>query len=140
MRAARRLNDGMGAYVANQTIKYMNKQGVLVKDAKILILGFTFKENCPDTRNTKVVDIYRTLEEYTPNITVFDPWADPAKVQKEYGVAITSGAVGGQYDAIILAVAHDEFKAMDVASLVRPDGVIYDVKGILPRDIVDGRL
>ena len=140
MRAARRLNDGMGAYVANQTIRCMNKKGVLVKDARILILGFTFKENCPDTRNTKVVDIYRTLEEYTPNITVFDPWADPVKVQKEYGIAITSGAVGGPYDAIILAVAHDEFKAMDVASLVRPDGVIYDVKGILPRDIIDGRL
>lgn len=140
MRAARRLNDGMGAYVANQTIRCMNKKGVLVKDARILILGFTFKENCPDTRNTKVVDIYRTLEEYTPNITVFDPWADPAKVQKEYGIAITSGEVGGPYDAIILAVAHDEFKAMDVASLVRPGGVIYDVKGILPRDIVDGRL
>ena len=140
MRAARRLNDGMGAYVANQTIRCMNKKGVLVKDARILILGFTFKENCPDTRNTKVVDIYRTLEEYTPNITVFDPWADPAKVQKEYGVAITSGEVGGPYDAVILAVAHDEFKAMDVASLVRPGGVIYDVKGILPRDIIDGRL
>ena len=140
MRAARRLNDGMGAYVANQTIKCMNKKGVLVKDAKILILGITFKENCPDIRNTKVVDIYRTLEEYTSNITVYDPWADPAKVKKEYGIDILSREVGGQYDAIILAVAHDEFKNLDVRNLVRDGGVIYDVKGVLPRTIVDGRL
>ena len=91
MRAARRLNDGMGAYVANQTIKCMNKKGVMVKDAKILILGFTFKENCPDIRNTKVVDIYRTLEEYTNNIIVYDPWADPARVEREYKIRVESG-------------------------------------------------
>lgn len=143
MRAARRLNDGMGAYVANQTIKCMNKKGVLVKDAKILILGITFKENCPDIRNTKVVDIYRTLEEYTPNITVFDPWADPEKVKTEYDITVNSqlSTVNSQsFDAVILAVAHDEFKALDVSQLVRPGGVIYDVKGVLPRDIIDGRL
>jgi UDP-N-acetyl-D-galactosamine dehydrogenase len=154
MRAARRLNDGMGAYVANQTIKCMNKKGVLVKDAKILILGITFKENCPDIRNTKVVDIYRTLEEYTRNITVYDPWANPEKVKKEYGVEIAPRcylpSVGEglrrslltphSFDAVILAVAHDEFKALDVKSLIRDGGVIYDVKGVLPRDIVDGRL
>ncbi len=143
MRAARRLNDGMGDYVANQTIKFMNKKGVLVKDAKILILGITFKENCPDIRNTKVVDIYRSLQEYTQNITVYDPWANPARVEKEYGIRVKSEELGvrsERFDAIILAVAHDQFREMDVKSLVKPNGVVYDVKGVLPRDIIDGRL
>ncbi len=150
MRAARRLNDGMGDYVANQTIKCMNKKGVLVKDSKILILGITFKENCPDIRNTKVVDIYRSLEEYTHNITVYDPWADSNRVEMEYGIKVTSHLspltsnlsplTSHLYDAVILAVAHDEFKSLDVKSLLKPNGVIYDVKGFLPRDIVDGRL
>jgi UDP-N-acetyl-D-galactosamine dehydrogenase len=140
MRAARRLNDGMGAYVASQTIKCMNKKGVLVKDAKILILGITFKENCPDIRNTKVVDIYRSLEEYTQNITVYDPWADPKRVEHEYGVAITGSLPCEQFDAVILAVAHDQFKTLDVSKLVRPGGVVYDVKGVLPRIAIDARL
>ena len=140
MRASRRLNDGMGAYVANQTIKYMNKKGVLVKNAKILILGITFKENCPDIRNTKVVDIYHTLHEYTPNITVFDPWADAEHVFQEYGVTVTNEKPNEQYDAVILAVAHKEFLEMDVKAFAKEGGVIYDVKGILPRDIIDGRL
>jgi UDP-N-acetyl-D-galactosamine dehydrogenase len=144
MSNARRLNDGMGAYVANQTIKLMNKKGVLVKDSKILILGVTFKENCPDIRNTKVVDIYHTLREYTPNIAIYDPWADPEHVLHEYGVEVTrSGSQvikQSNYDAVILAVAHNEFLEMDVRSLVKGGGVIYDVKGILPRDVIDGRL
>ena len=140
MRASRRLNDGMGAYVANQTIKYMNKKGVLVKNAKILILGITFKENCPDIRNTKVVDIYNTLREYTPNITVFDPWANTEHVFQEYGVTVTNEKPNEQYDAVILAVAHKEFLDMDVKAFAKEGGVIYDVKGILPRDIIDGRL
>ncbi len=143
MRAARRLNDGMGAYVANQTIKCMNKKGVLVKDAKILILGITFKENCPDIRNTKVVDIYRSLEEYTRNITVYDPWADPTRVEKEYGIRVKSLELrdeSGTFDAVILAVAHDQFKDLDVKALVKPNGVIYDVKGVLPRNVIDSRL
>ena len=140
MRASRRLNDGMGAYVANQTIKYMNKKGVLVKNAKILILGITFKENCPDIRNTKVVDIYHTLREYTPNITVFDPWANTEHVFQEYGVTVTNEKPNEQYDAVILAVAHNEFLDMDVKAFAKEGGVIYDVKGILPRDIIDGRL
>jgi UDP-N-acetyl-D-galactosamine dehydrogenase len=140
MRAARRLNDGMGAYVANQTIMCMNKKGVLVKDAKILILGVTFKENCPDIRNTKVVDIYHTLREYTSNITIYDPWADAQHVQHEYGVSVTKEVPQDQYDAVILAVAHNEFMGMDVKTLLKENGVIYDVKGILPRDIIDGRL
>jgi UDP-N-acetyl-D-galactosamine dehydrogenase len=140
MHASRRLNDGMGAYVANQTIKCMNKKGVMVKNAKILILGITFKENCPDIRNTKVVDIYHTLREYTPNITVYDPWANAEHVFQEYGVTVTNEAPTTQFDAVILAVAHKEFLDMDVKGYAKDGGVIYDVKGILPRDIIDGRL
>ncbi len=140
MSNARRLNDGMGSYVANQVIKLMNKKGVMVKDAKILILGFTFKENCPDTRNTKVVDIYRTLEEYTKNITVFDPWVDAERVKKEYGVEVKKRLPAKEYDVCILAVAHDKFKTIDVRRVVRQGGVVYDVKGMLDRAAVDGRL
>ena len=141
MHSARRLNDGMGAYVTEQTVKCMNKKGVIVKDAKILLLGITFKENCPDVRNTKIVDIYHTLEEYTKNITVFDPWANGDHVKHEYGLDIVNELPAGEkYDAVILGVAHKEFLELDVKSLVKEGGVIYDVKGILPRDIVDGRL
>lgn len=141
MFAARRLNDGMGAYVAEQTIKCMNKKGVLVKDSNILILGITFKENCPDVRNTKIVDIYHTLSDYTSNITIFDPWADAARVKAEYGISIVRNLPEGEvYDAVILGVAHKQFLDIDVKSLLKENGVIYDVKGILPRSIVDGRL
>lgn len=141
MFSARRLNDGMGAYVANQTIKAMNKKGAKVKDAKILILGITFKENCPDVRNTKIVDIFNTLEEYTPNITVYDPWANPEHVKHEYGIEITSDAnkvLATKYDAIILAVAHDQFKALDIRSMLsnNEEGVVYDVKGIDRKSVV----
>lgn len=140
MRASRRLNDGMGAYVANQTIKCMNKKGVMVKDAKILILGITFKENCPDIRNTKIVDIYHTLAEYTHNITIYDPWASKEKVMHEYGIEVTNELPKDQFDAIILGVAHNNFLELDVKSLVKANGVIYDVKGVLPRNVIDGRL
>ena len=140
MSNARRLNDGMGDYVANQTIKLMNKKGVLVKDAKILILGITFKENCPDIRNTKVVDIYNTLKEYTNNIVVYDPWANKDAVEHEYQVPVTNEKPVDKYDAVILAVAHREFLEMDIKGLVKKIGVVYDVKGVLPRNIVDCRL
>ena len=140
MHASRRLNDGMGAYVANQTIKCMNKKGVMVKDAKILILGITFKENCPDIRNTKIVDIYHTLQEYTHNITVFDPWANAAHVKEEYGIDVTNTLPNEKFDTVIMAVAHKEFLQLNIKALVKENGVIYDVKGILPRDIIDGRL
>lgn len=140
MSNARRLNDGMGAYVANQTIKAMNKKGVMVKDANILILGITFKENCPDIRNTKVVDIFHTLQEYTSNVTVYDPWADVESVKHEYGIDIVSNLPKRKYDAVILAVAHKEFLNLDIKSLVKEVGVVYDVKGILDRNIIDGRL
>ena len=140
MSSARRLNDGMGEYVANRTIKAMNKKGVMVKDSKILILGITFKENCPDIRNTKVVDIYHTLQEYTDNITVYDPWAKESEVEHEYGIKTTKVLPSGKFDAVILAVAHKEFERLDIASMLEKVGVVYDVKGVLSRDIVDDRL
>ena len=144
MSAARRLNDGMGDYVANQVIKLMNKKGVLVKDAKILLLGITFKENCPDIRNTKIVDIYSTLHEYTPNITVYDPWANADKVKHEYNIELTKNNfedLKGKFDAVILGVAHSAFKQFDVRALLSSkNGVVYDVKGVLDRSVIDGRL
>lgn len=140
MFSARRLNDGMGEYVAQQTIKCMNKKGVMVKDANILLLGITFKENCPDIRNTKIVDIYNTLAEYSPNITVYDPWANWETVKHEYGINIVRELPTEQFDVVILCVAHNQFLNLNVKNLVKDGGVIYDIKGLLPRDIVDGRL
>ena len=141
MSSARRLNDGMGEYVAHQVIKLMNKKGVLVKDANILLLGITFKENCPDIRNTKIVDIYSTLSEYTNNIAIYDPWADKAEVKHEYQIEISNTLdATKKYDAIILGVAHKEFLEIDIPSLLNENGVVYDVKGILDRTIIDGRL
>lgn len=144
MTAARRLNDGMGDYVANQVIKLMNKKGVLVKDSKILVLGFAFKENCPDIRNTKVIDIISTLKEYTNDITVFDPWANPNKTEKEYGVTLTDKTLqdfNKQFDAVILAVSHKEFEQINPRTYLRiSNGVVYDVKGFFDRTLIDGRL
>ena len=145
MFSSRRLNDGMGAYVAEQTIKCMNRKGVMVKDARILILGITFKENCPDIRNTKIVDIYNTLSEYSGKITVYDPWADPAKVKKEYGIDVCNEnleSLKGKFDTVILAVAHRQFDSLNAREfLENPEtGVVYDVKGVLDRSTVDARL
>lgn len=145
MFSARRLNDGMGEYVASQTIKAMNLKGVMVKDARILLLGFTFKENCPDVRNTKIIDIYNSLKEYTDNITIYDPWASADKVKHEYGVEITGSNpenLAGKYDAVIMCVAHSDFAEMDMRSFLadREKGVVYDVKGTVPREQVDARL
>lgn len=140
MSSARRLNDGMGDYVANQVIKLMNKKGVLVKDSNILLLGFTFKENCPDIRNTKIIDIYTTLSEYTNHISVFDPWANPIHVLKEYGIELEEKLVLAEYDAVILAVGHDMFRELEINSLCKKNAVIFDVKGFLDRDLIDGRL
>ena len=141
MSSARRLNDGMGTYVAQQLVHHMNIKGVPVKDARILILGFAFKENCPDTRNTKVADIYHTLNEYTDRITIVDPWVDPLKVADNYGISVVSSVPDGEvFDAAILAVAHSQFAAIDIRKLVPRPGVVYDVKGFLPRNDVDARL
>ena len=141
MTNARQLNDGMGDYVGAQVIKLMNKKGILVKDAKILILGITFKENCPDIRNTKVVDIYHTLSEYTNNITIFDPWANKENVNRAYGLDITNVMpTENDFDVILLAVSHKDFLTLDLRSSLNKNGIIYDVKGVLDRNIVDGRL
>ena len=143
MSNARRLNNSMGAYVANQTIKQMNLKGVPVKNARILILGFTFKENCPDIRNTKVIDIYHTLHEYTPNITVLDPWVNPERARAEYGIEVVNQLPENKnhsFDAVILAVAHNEFSSVDVRALAPQPAVVYDVKGVLPRNMIDARL
>ena len=141
MTNARQLNDGMGDYVGAQVIKLMNKKGILVKDAKILILGITFKENCPDIRNTKVVDIYHTLSEYTNNITIFDPWANKENVNRAYGLDITNVMPSeNDFDVIILAVSHKDFLKLDLRSSLNKNGIIYDVKGVLDRNIIDGRL
>ena len=142
MTNARRLNDGMGDYVANQVIRCMNKKGVMVKDARILILGVTFKENCPDVRNTKVVDIYHTLCEYTSNITIYDPWADAERVMSEYHIEISNELPDDHFDVVLLAVAHDCFKNLSLRSLLIDEnkGVVYDVKGVVDRKDIDGRL
>ena len=140
MSAARYLNDSMGDYVAHQVIKCMNKKGVLVKDANILILGVTFKEDCPDIRNTKVIDIYSALREYTANITVYDPWANKEEVKREYGVAIENEQPAGKYDVIILAVAHQAFLAIPLNDLLNEVNIVYDVKGFLKKEMVDARL
>ena len=144
--AGRRINDGMGAYVADQTIKLMLKKGIQVLGSHILIMGFTFKENCPDVRNTRVIDIYRALQEYHVHITVYDPWANPEVVKREYGIDIISITSHlsplTSYDAAIVAVGHRQFRQqeVDISQLLKPNHVIYDVKAILPREMVDGRL
>lgn len=128
--AGRRMNDSMGEYVAQRTIKCMIKKGISIKGSDILILGFTFKENCPDVRNTKVVDIVTALQDYDTNVDIYDPWANPEIVNHEYGLVTTNTLPSKKYDAVVFAVAHDEFKALDVNSLISSNGVIYDVKGI----------
>lgn len=138
--AGRRMNDGMGEYVANQVIKLMLQKGITVLNSNIVILGFTFKENCPDVRNTKIVDIVKALKEYNLNITIYDPWATPAVAMHEYGLEVINELPTAKFDAAIMAVAHNELKNLDVKSFVKDNSVIYDVKGILPKELVDGRL
>ena len=138
--AGRRMNDGMGEYVATETVKLMLKKGLQVLDSHILILGFTFKENCPDVRNTKVIDIYRALKEYNVNVTVYDPWANPEIVRHEYGIEVTNELPADKFDTAILAVAHRKFEDLDVRSLLEDRHVIFDVKAFLDRKIIDGRL
>jgi len=138
--AGRRLNDGMGEYVAQEVVKLMVKKDIPVKNANVLVLGITFKENCPDVRNTKVVDVLNALKDYDVNITIYDPWANPSEVKHEYGWDSVKelGAVNN-CDAIILAVAHDKFKELDLKSICKKNKVIYDVKGVLG-NLADGRL
>lgn len=139
--AGRRMNDGMGAYVADRVIKLMLKKGIQVLGSHIIIFGFTFKENCPDVRNTKVVDIVKALREYNLNITIFDPWANPAAVKSEYGLDVVNELPKDEkFDAAIAAVAHREFEGMDITSVLKPKHVIFDVKATRLRTAVDGRL
>lgn len=139
--AGRRINDGMGEYVADQVIKLMLKKGIQVLGSNVLVLGFTFKENCPDVRNTKVIDIVTTLQEYNANVIVHDPWANPVIAKDEYGIELQNQIPKGiKYDAIILAVAHDEFKRLDLDSFTNGNRVVYDVKGILSTRAIDGKL
>jgi len=136
--AGRRLNDNMGIYVANQVIKLMIKKGQKINGAEVLILGITFKENCPDIRNSRVIDVIEELKDFGVNITIRDPWADTIEVKKEYGLDLIENNKLDNYDAIILAVAHDEFKKLDLKSNDRQ--VLFDIKSIVDSSNVDGRL
>jgi len=138
--AGRRMNDSMGEYVATETIKLMLKKGIQVLGSRLLLLGFTFKENCPDVRNTKVIDIYHTLQEYNIDIVVYDPWACPVIAKREYGIDIVNDLPTEKFDAAIAAVAHKKFEDIDVLSLLKDKHVIFDVKCTLDRELVDGRL
>ncbi|MFZ0790743.1 MAG: nucleotide sugar dehydrogenase, partial [Chromatiaceae bacterium] len=141
--AGRRLNDSMGSYVVSQVIKLMTRRCCLSKESRVLVLGLTFKENCPDLRNTRVVDIVTELQGYGIACDVHDPWVNPQEAQHEYGIAVIDEPSPGVYDAIILAVAHRQFEAMGVERIRgfgKPNAVLYDVKQMLPKDQVDGRL
>lgn len=138
--AGRRMNDGMGEYVASQVVKLMLKKGIQVLGSHILILGITFKENCPDVRNTKVVDIIRALREYNVNVTIYDPWANPGAVKREYGLDIETELPANRYEAIVLAVAHEKFRDIRIGELKAENAVVYDVKNMLPHELSDGRL
>jgi UDP-N-acetyl-D-galactosamine dehydrogenase len=142
--AGRRINDDMGAYVAGQVVQLMVKKGVSMPTAKILVMGITFKENCPDVRNTRVVDVIAEFEQYGSQVDVYDPWADAAQVQDEYGVTVSNEIPAeGQYDGVVVAVAHDEIAAMSVEQvrlLGKETHVLYDIKNVFPAADVDGRL
>lgn len=138
--AGRRLNDGMGQYVADEVLKLMIKKGIPVLDSKVLVMGITFKENCPDVRNTKVIDIVNHLREYHINVDIYDPWAKPEQVEHEYGVLSTNKLPDVKYDGIILAVAHKEFNKDMILKLKKDNSVVFDVKSTLEKEIVDGRL
>ena len=140
---ARRINDAMGSYIAERVVRYMNLHDISAFHSKILLLGFTFKENCPDIRNTKVVDIFNTLKTYTDDITIYDPWASKEMAKMEYGVNICTEAKDlerGKYDAVVYCVKHSCFNDIDMGSLRKEGGVFYDVKGVLDKEIATERL
>src|SRR5690606_36123787 len=129
--AGRRLNDSMGAYVASQVVKTMIKNNIKVNGAEVLMLGITFKENCPDMRNTKIVDVVKALNEYSVRVTIYDPWANPEEVKHEYGIESLNVIPEHKYDAIVLGVSHKEFTDLNFETLQKEGSVIYDVKGVL---------
>jgi len=137
--AGRRLNDSMGDYVASQVVKLMIKKGITINGATLLMLGITFKENCPDVRNTKIVDVISALEDYGITVTLYDPWANPVEVLHEYGLNASKDCPSSAYDAIVLGVAHQEFLGLDFNSIRNANSIVYDVKGVLG-DLADGRL
>ena len=138
--AGRRLNDGMGDYVASEIVKCMIKKNIPVNNSKVLILGFTFKEDCPDVRNTKVVDLIRALKNYGTNITIHDPWANEKEVMREYGLTCLKNLPNKKFDAIVLTVSHDKFKSIDLQSLKNINSVVYDVKNFIKKGLVNGSL
>jgi len=141
--AGRRLNDNMGIVVVNQVIKLMIKKGLRIEGSQVLVMGITFKENCPDIRNSRVIDVVNELKSFGCDVTVYDPWADPEEVKKEYGIEIFTKAseLGkNKYNAIVAAVAHDEFLSLDLKLLKAEKAVVFDIKAILPMDQIDGRL
>lgn len=138
--AGRRLNDTMGKYVASEIVKLMIKKDIKVKDSNILMLGITFKENCPDIRNTKAIDVYNELLTFNSNVDVFDPWASKAEVKHEYGIEVLNVLPNNKYDAIVLTVAHNEFKDLDLDPLQELESILYDVKGFYDKGMVDARL
>jgi UDP-N-acetyl-D-galactosamine dehydrogenase len=137
--AGRRLNDSMGEYVASQVVKLMIKKGVVINGANLLMLGITFKENCPDVRNTKIVDVVHALEDYGIKVSIFDPWAKPSEVEHEYQLETTNELPSETFDAIVLGVAHTAFTTIDLSKLKKEKGVLFDVKGVL-NEKADGRL
>ena len=141
--AGRRINDGMGKYIATEVVKLMIKKKLRIANSRILMLGITFKENCPDIRNSHAVDVVSGLEEFGCCVDIFDPWADPDEIRHEYGLNSIKNIEQipeGEYDAIVLAVAHREFAEFNLNKYKKADSVVFDIKGILPREAVDGRL
>ena len=140
--AGRRMNDGMGNYVAQEVIKLMIQKDIKVKGGNVLVLGITFKENCPDIRNSKVIDVITELEKYNLNVDIYDPWANKEEVKKEFGKELASKKTGllSNYDAVILTVAHEEFKKLDIEKHTAANHVVFDVKAFLDTTIIDGRL
>ena len=138
--AGRRLNDTMGQYVASQVVKLMIKKNISVKESNVLMLGFTFKENCPDIRNTKAIDVYKELTSYDINVTIYDPWASTEEIRHEFNLNTFSELPDEKFDAIVLTVAHSKFHELDLKSLRKENSIIYDVKAFLDKEIVDGRL
>lgn len=138
--AGRRLNDSMGQYVASQVVKAMIKKGMCVSNAKVLILGITFKENTPDVRNTRVVDVIYALQDYGVDVSIYDPWAKTEEVMHEYGLEVLKDMPNHKFDGVVMAVSHREFKDIDLSSITNNISVIYDVKGVLKKELTDGRL
>jgi len=137
--SGRRINDSMGQEVVQRVVKLMIHKGHTIKDAKVLILGITFKENCPDIRNSRVIDVVREFEEFSCKVDVYDPWADSSEVEREYGFELLTD-IRQSYDAIVLAVAHKEFESLDLDRYKNPNTVVFDIKGLLPKDKADARL